>query len=121
MTYDPAQPINLIFNSINDLVEYDLSAESELTQSQTINLDLAISHKKRISKTTSLRGNAPLRGTKIGKISITTSEKLTLSSERPAEKSTKAIVDQIMERLRINKDKHTATATQHATKLASAN
>ena len=32
MTYDPAQPINLIFNSIDDLVEYTLAAEAELTQ-----------------------------------------------------------------------------------------
>ena len=50
MTYDLAQPINLIFNSINNLVEYTLAAEDEFTQSQTINLALVILHKQRIFK-----------------------------------------------------------------------
>ena len=50
MTYDPAQPINLIFNSIENPVEYSLSAEAELTQSQTINVALVILQKQRIFK-----------------------------------------------------------------------
>ena len=49
-TYNLAQPINLIFNSINDPVEYALAADSELTQSQTINLALVVLHKQRIFK-----------------------------------------------------------------------
>ena len=42
MIYDPAQPINIIFNYIDDLVEYARAADAELTQSQTINLSLVI-------------------------------------------------------------------------------
>ena len=48
--YDPAQPINIIFNSINDLMEYTRAAEAELTQSQTINLALVILNRQRIFK-----------------------------------------------------------------------
>ena len=33
MTYDPDQPINIIFNSIDDLVKYARAAEAELNQS----------------------------------------------------------------------------------------
>ena len=50
MTYDPAQPIDLIFNYINNLVKYALASEAELTQRQTINLALVILHKKIIFK-----------------------------------------------------------------------
>ena len=50
MIYDPAQPINIIFNSIDDLVEYARAAEGELTQIQTINLALVILNKQRIFK-----------------------------------------------------------------------
>ena len=42
MIYDPAQLIDIIFNSINDLVEYARYAEAELNQIQTINLALVI-------------------------------------------------------------------------------
>ena len=42
MTYDPAQPIDLIFNSIENLVEYAREDDAELTHSQTINLALVI-------------------------------------------------------------------------------
>ena len=49
-TYNLAQPINLIFNSINDPVEYALAADSELTQSQTINLALVILHEQQMFK-----------------------------------------------------------------------
>ena len=44
MTYNPAQPIDIIFNSIDDLVEYARAAEAKLTQSQRINLALVILH-----------------------------------------------------------------------------
>ena len=50
MVYDPAQPIDLIFKSIDALVEYALAAEAKLTSSQTINLALVILHKQRIFK-----------------------------------------------------------------------
>ena len=50
LTYDPDQSINLIFKSINDLVEYSREAKTELTQSQTINLALVILHRQRIFK-----------------------------------------------------------------------
>ena len=50
MTYDPSQPIDIIFNCIKNLVEYTRAAEGKLTHSQTINLALVILHKQRIFK-----------------------------------------------------------------------
>ena len=50
MIYYPAQPIDIIFNSINCLVEYSRAAESELTQSQTTNLALVILNRQLIFK-----------------------------------------------------------------------
>ena len=50
MIYDPAQLIDIIFNSINNLVEYARASEAELTQSQKINLGLIILNRKRIFK-----------------------------------------------------------------------
>ena len=50
MAYNRAQLINLIFNSINDLVEYSREAKTELTQSQTINLALVVLRKQRVFK-----------------------------------------------------------------------
>ena len=50
MIYDLPQPIDIIFNSIDDLVEYTRAAEEELTQSQTINLALVILNRQRIFK-----------------------------------------------------------------------
>ena len=50
MTYNPAQPMDIIFNSMDDLVKYAEAAEAELTQSQTINLALIILHKQQIFK-----------------------------------------------------------------------
>ena len=50
MTYNPAQPIDLIFNSIDDLVEYSRESKMELTQIQKINLALVILHRQRIFK-----------------------------------------------------------------------
>ena len=48
--YDTAQPINIIFKSIDDLVEYAISAEAELTQNKTINLSLVILSRQQIFK-----------------------------------------------------------------------
>ena len=50
MIYDPAQPINIIFNYIDGLVEYARVAQAELTQSQTINLALVILNRQLIFK-----------------------------------------------------------------------
>ena len=50
MIYDPSQPIGIIFNSIDDLVEYAREAEAQFTQIQTINLALVILNRKRIFK-----------------------------------------------------------------------
>ena len=48
MIYDPEQPINIIFNSIENLVEYTRAADAELTQIQTINLALVILKRQQI-------------------------------------------------------------------------
>ena len=50
MIYDPAQPIDIIFNAIDDLVEYARAVEAELTQIQKINLALVILDRQRIFK-----------------------------------------------------------------------
>ena len=50
MIYNPAQPIDIIFNSINDLVKYARTPEAELTQSHIINLALVILNRKCIFK-----------------------------------------------------------------------
>ena len=50
MIYNPAQPINIIFKYINNLVKYARAAEAESTQSQTINLALVILNRQRIFK-----------------------------------------------------------------------
>ena len=46
MIYNLAQPIDIILNSIDDLMEYAREAEAELTQIQTINLALVILNKQ---------------------------------------------------------------------------
>ena len=50
MIYDPAQPIDTIFNYIDYLVENTWAAEAELTQIQTINLALVILNRQQIFK-----------------------------------------------------------------------
>ena len=50
LTYNPARPINIIFNSIDNLVKYARAAEAELSQSQTINLTLIILHRQQFFK-----------------------------------------------------------------------
>ena len=50
MIYDTAQPIDIIFNYIDNLMGYARAAEAELTQSQTINLSLVILNMQRIFK-----------------------------------------------------------------------
>ena len=42
MIYDLVQPIDIIFNSIDDLVEYARAAEEALTKSQTVKIVLVI-------------------------------------------------------------------------------
>ena len=44
------QTINIIFNSINDLVKYSIAAEAELIYSQKINLSHIILNRKHIFK-----------------------------------------------------------------------
>ena len=50
MINELAHPTDIIFNSIEDLVEYARAAEAKLTQSQTINLALVILNKQQIFK-----------------------------------------------------------------------
>ena len=50
MTYNLAQPIEIIFKYINGLVKYARAAKVELTKSQTINLAPFILHIQRIFK-----------------------------------------------------------------------
>ena len=50
MTYNPDQPIDTIFNSIDDLVKYTRADEEELTKSKTIKLALIILHRQLIFK-----------------------------------------------------------------------
>ena len=87
MIYNPAQPINIIFNYIDDLVEYARAAESELTKSQTINLSLIILKSIGYSKMKSDRGNTQTNHTKRGTTSNTTAANLTLNSHKQEEPS----------------------------------
>ena len=50
LIYDPSQPIDIIFNYIDNLVEYAREPEAELTHSQTINLTLVILNKQQTFK-----------------------------------------------------------------------
>ena len=128
MIYDPAQRINIIFNSIDNRVEYARAEEVELTQSQTINLALIILNKQRIFKDdirTWKRTNHAYK--------TCTNFKHDLREARLELRETggtinelgfhnaNAIVNQMMVRLQVDKDKRVATATQHATALTSAN
>ena len=47
MIYDPDETIDIIFNALDDLVEYARAAEAELTQIHTINLALFILNRKK--------------------------------------------------------------------------
>ena len=50
MIYNPDQLIDIIFNSIDDLVGYARAVEAELNQSLTINLALVIFNRQQIFK-----------------------------------------------------------------------
>ena len=128
MTYNPAQPIDLIFNSIDDLVEYSRESKMELTQIQKINLALVILHIQRISKDDiwawkrnnlaykiwdNFKHNLQEAHLELRETSGTIDE---LGSH-----NANTIVYQMMARLQIDKDERAATAIQNATKLASAN
>ena len=88
MIYDPDETIYIMFNALDDLVEYARAAEAELTQIHTINLALFILNRKKNSKSTSGRGNIPTRRTKHRTILNMTSVKLALNSEKPEEQLT---------------------------------
>ena len=128
MIYDPAQPIDIIFNSIDDLVEYARAAEVELTQSQTINLALVILNKQRIFRD-DIRAWKRTNHT----YKTWTNFKHDFRETHLELQETggtiddlgfhnaNAIVNQMMARLQVDEDERMATATQHATALVSAN
>ena len=128
MIYDPSQPIDSIFNDIDEMVEYTIAAEVESTQSQTINLALVILNRQRIFKDNT-------RAWKRTKQAYKTWDKfkhdfreahLELREtggtiDKLGFHNANAIVDQMTARLRIDEDERTATATQHATEIDSTN
>ena len=128
MIYDPLQTINIIFNYIDDLVEYARTAEAELTHNKTINLALVILNMQKIFKD-------DIQAWKRKNQAYKTWDKfkhdfrechLELREtggtiDELGFHNANTIVDQMMARLQVDKDEHTATATQHATTLASTN
>ena len=128
MIYDPSQTIDIIFNAINNLVEYARAAKEELIQSQTINLAFVILNRQQIFKD-------DIRSWKRTNQAYKTSENFKHDSredhlelretggiiDKLVFANANAIMEHMMERLQIDEDKRTATATQHATKIASAN
>ena len=128
MIYDPAQPINIIFNSIDDLVEYGRASEAELTQSQTINLSLIILNKKWIFKDDIRawkRKNHVYKTWTNFKHDFREAHIELRETEGTIDElgfhNANAIVNQMMARLQVDEDECVATATQHAPALASAN
>ena len=122
------QPINIIFNSIDDLVEYARAAEVELTQIQTINLALVILSRQKIFKDDIRawkRANQEYKMWDKFKHNFHIDHLELRETGGTIDEigfhSANAIVNQMMARLQVDKDEHTATATQHATTLASAN
>ena len=127
MIYDPSQPIDIIFSAIDDLVEYARVTEAELTQSQTINLSLVILNRKRIFKGGIRACKRTNQAYKIWDNFKHDFREAHLKLRETGERidklgfhNTNAIVDQMMARLQIDEDERIATATQHATELASA-
>ena len=128
MIYDSAQPIDIIFDTIDDLVEYARLAEAELTQSQAINLALVILDRQRIFKDN-------IRVWKCTNQAYKTWDNLkhgfheahlelreTRSTiDELGFHDTNAIVDQMMVRLQIDENKRTATATHHVNEITSSN
>ena len=80
MIYDPEQPIDAIFNSIDDLMEYERASEAELIHKQKTNLALVILNKQRIFKDDIRAWNVQTTHTRRGSTSSMTSAKLTLNS-----------------------------------------
>ena len=128
MTYDPSQPIDIIFNSIDNLVEYAGEDKAELNQSQTINLALIILHRQQIFKDN-------IRAWK-----HTNPEYKTWDNFKHAFQEAhlelretggtidelgfhraNVILDQMIARLKNDEEKRTSTATQHATDVTSTN
>ena len=126
--YDPAQPIDIIFNSIDNLAEYAISAEEELTQIQTINLALVISNNQWIFKDDIRAWKRTNQAYKtwdnfkhdFRKAQLELRETGCTIDELGFHNAN-AIVDQMMVRLQVDKDERTDTSTQHATALASTN
>ena len=122
MTYDPAQPIDIIFNSINDLVEYARAVKAELSQSQTVNLARVILHRQQIFKDI-------IRAWKRTSPAYKTWDNFShdfreahpelRETDRTIDKivfhNANAIVDKMMVRLQIDEGECTATATQDVT------
>ena len=126
--YDPAQPIEINFNVINDLVEYARAAEEKLTQSQTINLALVILDRQRIFKD-DIRAwkhtNQAYKTWDNFKQDFREAHLELIETGGTIDElgfhNANAIVDQIIARLQMDEDERTAIATQHATELASTN
>ena len=128
MIYDLAQPINIIFNVIDDWVEYARAVEVELTQSQTINLALVILNRQRIFKYYIRVWKCTNQAYKIWENFKHDFREAHLelrenggTNDELGFHNANAIVDQMMARLQIDGDKCTDTATQHSTELASIN
>ena len=128
MTYNVAQPIDLIFNFIDNLVEYALAAKAELTQSQTINLALVILHKQRILKENIRAWKRTTLAYKNWEIFKHDFQEAHLelretggTIDEISFHNANAIIYQMMVRLKIDEDKCAAAAAQHATELTSTN
>ena len=128
MIYNLAQPIDIIFNSIEDLVEYAISEEAEITESQTINLTLVILNKQRIFKDDICawkRTNHAYKTLINFKHDFHKAHLELLETGGTIDEirfhNANAVVDQKMARLQVDEDERVAKATQHATALASAN
>ena len=128
MIYDPDQPIDIIFNSIDDLVEYERLAEAELTQNQTISLALVILNRQLIFKDDILawkRTNQAYKTWKNFKHDFREAHLELRETGGTIDElgfhNANSIVEQMMAHLQIDKDELTATSTKHATKLASSN
>ena len=128
MIYDPAQPIDIIFNSIDNLVEYARASEAELTQSQTINLALVILNKQRIFKDDirvwKRKNHAYTTWTNFKhdfrEAHLELQEKGGTINELGFHNAN-TIFNQMMARLQVDEDERVASATQHATTLSSSN
>ena len=109
-------------------MEYARAAESELTQSQTINLALVILNKQRIFKDdiqARKRTNQAYKTWDNFKHDFLKARLELRETGGTIDElgfhNANAIVDQMMARLQVNEDELTATATQHATAIAPAN